>query len=275
MSLVDGRGLIRWEGALFDPADRESAALLARLKWAIPEIRRRGGKVTVTEAGRPVGVSSDRFARNAWDTASGISTMWFQWGRYLRGETPSAINPAEALSTHTLGSGVDLSSPTARDVRIRNEVLAMVGIIQTIPQVESWHYELRDFGVGGGYFASHTTTPVEPEKPRPIPFYERPYGRVTKEKTVIAHMLIDGLGKLGPKGATRTYTIGAGWFEDTTGQPTANEVSVLLNGYDANGVVRNSPNLTYAELYSKAKASGALSPAELKVFADAAGVKVS
>lgn len=112
------------------------------------------------------------------------------------------------------------------------------------------------------------------EKPAPKPpeYWETPYGRNTKERDMLALKIIDGAGKLGEKGKLRTYTVGAGFFLETTDQPSANEASVIINGYDAKGNPAGSPNLTYAELYAYAKASRALTDAELAPFKAAAGV---
>lgn len=114
------------------------------------------------------------------------------------------------------------------------------------------------------------TTPIWKPAP-PTPFYARSYGRSKKEKTMIAYQLKDGRGLFGSKGDIHTYVIGGMYFEETTGDPTANEVSVIVQGYDATGRLRDSPNLTYAELYKKAKASCALTDAELAPFKAAAG----
>ena len=112
----------------------------------------------------------------------------------------------------------------------------------------------------------------ETPAPKPPEHWETPYGRNTKEKDMLAVRINDGAGKFGEKGKTRTYTVGAGFFIETTDQPSANEASVIINGYDAKGNPAPSPNLTYAELYAYAKASGALSGADLAPFKAAAGV---
>lgn len=108
--------------------------------------------------------------------------------------------------------------------------------------------------------------------PKPPEYWETPYGHNTKEKDMIAVRINDGAGKLGTAGKVRTYTVGAGFFLETTDQPSANKASVILNGYDAKGNPAPSPNLTYAELYAYAKASRALTEAELAPFKAAAGL---
>lgn len=112
----------------------------------------------------------------------------------------------------------------------------------------------------------------ETPAPKPPEYWETPYGRNTKEKEMLAVRINDGAGKFGEKGKTRTYTVGAGFFLETTDQPSANEASVIINGYDAKGNPAPSPNLTYAELYAYVKASHALTDAELAPFKAAAGV---
>ncbi|MFF2054106.1 hypothetical protein ACFVU2_21045 [Leifsonia sp. NPDC058194] len=141
MSIVDGKGLITWEGGEFAPG----SDLLRRLQWAFPQIRAAGGRISLTEAGRPFGVPSDANVRNAWQTASGVSTVWFQWGRFLRGETPSAADPRSGntmASEHTQGIAADCYCPTVFDEMLRAKFFAMVGLKQTISS-ESWHWAIR------------------------------------------------------------------------------------------------------------------------------------
>lgn len=137
MSIVDGKGLIEWEGGLFAP----DSQLLPRVRWAFAQIRAEGGSITLNEAGRPFGVSSDQYARSSQDTESGLSTVWFQWGRYERGETPSAANPAGGVyaSEHTQGIAIDCN---ANPTSLRAEYFPMVGLENTIAS-ESWHWAIR------------------------------------------------------------------------------------------------------------------------------------
>lgn len=104
--------------------------------------------------------------------------------------------------------------------------------------------------------------------PLVIPFYERPYGR-SKEKTMLAVKINDGLGHFGEKNKIRTYTVGPGLFIETTDDDGANESSVIINGYDAAGQVNGTPNLSYRGLYKWAKQ--ALPADELVPYAKAAG----
>ena len=136
---------------------------------------------------------------------------------------------------------------------------------------ELWHIgDFNDIWTVPAF--TRQATPVWKPAP-PTPFYARPHGRRKKARTMIALRILDGLGLLGPKGKQRTYVVGGGIFVDTTDHAakTANAVSVIVQGYDANGKVNDTPNLTYAELYQWAKGSNALSPAELAPYAKAAG----
>lgn len=137
MSIIDGTGLVEWEGMLFEPG----SDLLGRTRWVFNYVRERGGKIKGNEAGRPYGVPSDQYARNALDTESGLSTVWFQWGRAERGETPSAADPRGGVlaSDHTKGIATDTD---CNDIALRREAMALVGMEQTI-DAESWHFAIR------------------------------------------------------------------------------------------------------------------------------------
>ncbi|GAA2230177.1 hypothetical protein N1031_06885 [Herbiconiux moechotypicola] len=157
MGMVDGNGLIEWEGGLFDPA----GDLLPRVRWAFEHIRAEGIRILLNEAGRPYGVPSDRYATSAANTQSGRSTVWYQWGRYLRGETPSAANPALGpyASEHTQGKAIDSNTS---DMSARTRILRMVGMINTIAS-ESWHSAIRfDSQVDLSAYASGGYTPISP-----------------------------------------------------------------------------------------------------------------
>ncbi|HWL59286.1 MAG TPA: M23 family metallopeptidase [Microbacteriaceae bacterium] len=84
-----------------------------------------------------------------------------------------------------------------------------------------------------------------------------------KEKHMIPLLINDGHNKLG--GGRHTYLFGPGLWLETTGMPTADPVSVVLIGS------QSTPNLTYAELYEYAKASGALTTEQLEPYRKAAG----
>lgn len=141
MSIIDGQGLITWEGGLFAPG----SDLLRRVKWAFGKIRAAGGTIYLNEAGRPFGVPGDANVGWEWQTASGRSTVWFQWGRYLRGETPSAADPRSGnvfASEHTQGIAIDCNAPTAADAALRAKYFAQAGLKNTISS-ESWHWAIR------------------------------------------------------------------------------------------------------------------------------------
>lgn len=148
MSIVDGTGLIEWEGGLFAP----DSALLPRVRWAFAQIRTAGGDISLNEAGRPYGVASDtavgRAGADSAGTLSGRSTVYYQWGRYLlwrdtggRQGTPSAADPSVGpmASEHTQGIAIDCDT---YQPALRAKYFAMVGLKNTIAS-ESWHWAIR------------------------------------------------------------------------------------------------------------------------------------
>jgi hypothetical protein len=141
MSIIDGKGLITWEGGLFEP----DSDLLHRVQWAFAQIRAAGGTIILNEAGRPFGVPGDAKVRNASQTASGVSTVWFQWGRYERGETPSAADPRSGntlASEHTQGIAIDCTAVDVFTTTLRAKYFPQVGLKNTISS-ESWHWAIR------------------------------------------------------------------------------------------------------------------------------------
>lgn len=158
MGMVDGAGLIEVNGCLFTP----DSALLPRLRWATAQIEASGGSLVWNEAGRPYGVSGDANVRSSSQTASGRSTVWYQWGRYLRGETPSAANPAGGpyASEHTQGIAIDCN---ANPTSLRARFFAQVGLSNTIAS-ESWHWAIRG-GIASGVdlasYAGGNSTPID------------------------------------------------------------------------------------------------------------------
>ena len=102
----------------------------------------------------------------------------------------------------------------------------------------------------------------------PIPIITESNRR--RKKTMLALLINDGLNKLGS--GTHTYLTGPGYWLETTGHPTANEVSILVQGWGPDGKILDTPNLTYRELFDYALASGVCPPAELANLAAAAGV---
>ncbi|MGO2751782.1 MAG: hypothetical protein ACTIA6_17160 [Pseudoclavibacter sp.] len=72
-----------------------------------------------------------------------MSTQWFQVGRMERGETPSAIIPradGSNASAHNRGRAWDSNAPTTRDMRLRAEGCALVGLVFNVAS-KSWHCE--------------------------------------------------------------------------------------------------------------------------------------
>ncbi|QJU52919.1 hypothetical protein SCB71_06250 [Herbiconiux sp. KACC 21604] len=143
MSLVDGLDLIEWSGCLFDPLNDDSMELLARCMAIEANMTLERASIYWNEAGRPYGVESDRYARRASDTFSGRSTVWYQWGRAERGETPSAADPrmGPLASQHTRGRAMDCNAPNDYSMQRRAYWMGLAGMKRTIPS-ESWHFEL-------------------------------------------------------------------------------------------------------------------------------------
>lgn len=162
MSIVDGSGLITWEGGLFVPG----SDLLRRIQWAFAQIRAAGGTIYLNEAGRPFGVPSDANVRSSSQTASGLSTVWYQWGRYLRGETPSAADPRSGnvfASEHTQGIATDTNAPTLADMQLRAKYFTLAGMRNTISS-ESWHWAIRGnplVNIGASTAASGGATKID------------------------------------------------------------------------------------------------------------------
>lgn len=120
-----------------------TAARVAIMVWYVDS---EDGSLHLTEGHRPRGVPSDRNARREQDTSLGISTQYYQHGRYLRwlaGDptgTPSAINPDVRDSNHTGGRALDSNAPTTRDMQLRAEGAALAGLVFNVAS-ESWHCE--------------------------------------------------------------------------------------------------------------------------------------
>lgn len=165
MSIYDGMNLIVWRGCLFEPG----SDLLKRLKWAVARIEADGGKIDVTEAGRPFGVPGDEAIGRAGlpesRTASGRSTVYYQWGRAKAGLTPSAANPALGpnASEHTQGKAVDCDVYDIYSQTLRSTYFALVGLARTITS-EPWHWAIRGpVQVDLTDIASATpSTPIQP-----------------------------------------------------------------------------------------------------------------
>lgn len=90
--------------------------------------------ISCQEGYRPLGVPNDQYIRNESQTSTGGSNQWFQWGRYKRGETPSAGTPG--TSSHGWGLAADIT-PGRENAAVR-DACAKVGLIFTVSS-ESWH----------------------------------------------------------------------------------------------------------------------------------------
>ena len=140
MYLVHGAGKGRNTSVLLE---LNMAARVAMQVWYVEQA---GGDLYLNEGHRPRGVPSDRNVRREQDTSLGVSTQYYQHGRYLRwlaGDptgTPSAINPDVRDSNHTGGRALDSNAPTARDMRLRAEGAYLAGLVFNVPS-ESWHQE--------------------------------------------------------------------------------------------------------------------------------------
>jgi hypothetical protein len=81
---------------------------------AIAEAARHGIGVKLSEAYRPLGIPADQYihANGNGDpvrrTSTGGSNQWFQYGRFLRKETPAAAYPGGSI--HGFGLAADLNS---------------------------------------------------------------------------------------------------------------------------------------------------------------------
>lgn len=109
-----------------------------RVAYVSRRMRESGAALALTEGYRPVGVQADQHVRVESQTSTGGSNQWFQWGRYQRGETPSAAWPG--TSRHGSGLAIDWASPTTADINIRSRLMAEVGLVRNVPS-ESWHAE--------------------------------------------------------------------------------------------------------------------------------------
>lgn len=115
--------MVQVQGEWFEP---DMGARMAYLLSKLP--------IHINEGYRPIGVESDQYVTNESQTASGRSTQWFQWGRYKRGETPSAGTPG--TSSHGWGLAADISPGRGHaDVEA---LCAQLGLIFTVAS-ESWH----------------------------------------------------------------------------------------------------------------------------------------
>lgn len=100
-----------------------------------------GVGIHINEGYRPLGNPSDQYVRNESQTSMGRSTQWFQWGRYQRGETPSAGWPG--TSSHGWGMAADINP--GRNNGVVASIANSLGLSFTVPS-ESWHLAID----GGG-----------------------------------------------------------------------------------------------------------------------------
>lgn len=106
-----------------------------------------GVSININEGYRPLGNPGDQYVRNESQTSMGRSTQWFQWGRYTRGETPSAGTPG--TSSHGWGMAADINP--GRNNGIVRSIAESLGLVFTVPS-ESWHVALS--GGGSSYNAN-------------------------------------------------------------------------------------------------------------------------
>lgn len=195
-----------------------------------------------------------------WIRALHLLEIWLEVGTYADSSTIFGLSGASGYGSDFFGANSMDDFPWGNTGGPHVHMTAFKGRRYT------WGASGTDdfHALTGGQVASGGNTYVPPSAPPFVPYFKRPYAR--REKTMFAYQVIDGAGKLGPVGKQRFYLIGGSYFEDMTDNPTANDVSVIANGYDTTGTPMDSPNLTYRELYRKAKASCALTPAELEPY---------
>lgn len=111
-----------------------------RVAWVVREMKARGRSLFLTEGYRPKGVPADRNVRIESQTSTGGSNQYYQHGRMLRGETPSAINPDYADSRHFYGLAIDWNAPSDIDMAHRALLMSDVGLVANVSS-ESWHAE--------------------------------------------------------------------------------------------------------------------------------------
>ena len=148
---IPADALVSVEGFLFDPG------MATRLVPALAAARAAGGIVSINEGYRPLGSPPDQWVRDAAATSTGGSNQWFQWGRFQRGETPSAAYPGN--SNHGWGK--------AGDADIQNrpavvEAFRQYGLLFTISS-EPWHFD-----DSGPILAALNQTPIRKRRTKVI-----------------------------------------------------------------------------------------------------------
>lgn len=102
---------------------------------AIQEAARHGIRLTIQEAYRPLGIPADEHVRDEFHTSTRSSNQWFQYGRYLRKETPAAAYPGTG-SVHGYGVGADVTPGRENPQLVA--IMKTHGFVFDIAS-ESWH----------------------------------------------------------------------------------------------------------------------------------------
>lgn len=109
-----------------------------RVRHVVRRMEEHGRQLILLEGLRPVGEPGDQWVTNERQTSTGGSTQWYQWGRYRRGETPSAAYPGE--SRHGSGRAIDWNAPSDTDMAYRARFMREAGMVANVDS-ESWHAE--------------------------------------------------------------------------------------------------------------------------------------
>ena len=116
--------MVAVQGQYFEPD------MAARMTYLLSQF-----DVHINEGYRPRGIESDQYVTNEAYTSTGGSNQWFQWGRYQRGETPSAGWPPAGTS-HGWGLAADINP--GRGTAQVAALCAQLGLVFTIDS-EPWH----------------------------------------------------------------------------------------------------------------------------------------
>lgn len=118
-------------GQYFEPDMADRVDTLVRLAAT------QGLTVRCQEGYRPLGSEPDQYITNETKTSTGGSNQWFQWGRYQRGETPSAGKPG--TGSHGWGRAGDWTP--GRENPIMLDLCTKLGLGFIIGS-ESWHAQV-------------------------------------------------------------------------------------------------------------------------------------
>ena len=105
-----------------------------RMDWLLSTCAAQGVNIHINEGYRPLGSEPDQYVTNEANTSTGGSNQWFQWGRYKRGETPSAGTPG--TSSHGWGLAADINPGRGNAVVV--DAANKMGLIFTVAS-EAWH----------------------------------------------------------------------------------------------------------------------------------------